>query len=67
MYRGAPQACLFPIGGLFVRATLVYSTFFVHVRYRMVLEPFLILFAARFLVLVSRSIRLASPSAAARA
>ena len=37
---------LFPYYLLFGSLTLVYSVFFIHTRYRMLLEPFLMLFAA---------------------
>ncbi len=37
---------LLPFYALFAGFTLVYSVFFVHTRYRMVLEPFLIVLAA---------------------
>ena len=37
---------LWPIYALFVSLTAVYSVFFVHTRYRMILEPFLLVLAA---------------------
>ena len=48
---------LLPFYALFLSLTLVYIVFFVHTRYRMILEPFLMVFAARWMLSLWTTLR----------
>jgi 4-amino-4-deoxy-L-arabinose transferase-like glycosyltransferase len=48
---------LFPFYALFLSLTSVYAIFFVHTRYRMILEPFLIVFASFWLLSFANTLK----------
>ena len=48
---------LWPIYALFISLTAAYSVFFVHTRYRMILEPFLLVLAAHGLAVLWGRVR----------